>query len=264
MGVGSVRSNLPDMMAVTMAQKLLLINPNTSEETTRKLSLHLQPFLPSGFELDVRTVSKGAPYIACEASHAVAASALLETWADYLCEQQAPDGVLIGCFGDPGLFALRESSACKVTGLAEASFIEASQRGSFAIVTGGQRWKPMLQRLALSLGFGEALRHIETVTPTGAMLQADPGMALQCLRHACQAATLPGVQSIILGGAGLAGMASLIQPHVDLPLIDSVEAGLRVLIDGSMPAPVPGVNGFVAQLHHLSPSMLSLQNKNAL
>jgi hypothetical protein len=38
-------------------------------------------------------------------------------------------GVLIGCFGDPGLFALRESSACPVTGLAEASFIEAARRG---------------------------------------------------------------------------------------------------------------------------------------
>ena len=109
-----------------MTKKFLLINPNTSEETTRKLSLHLQPFLPTGFDLDVRTVSKGAPYIACEASHAVAASALLETWADYLCEQQAPDGVLIGCFGDPGLFALRESSACKVTGLAEAAFMHAA------------------------------------------------------------------------------------------------------------------------------------------
>jgi Asp/Glu/hydantoin racemase len=116
----------------------------------------------------------------------------------------------------------------------------------------------MLQRLAMTLGFGEALLHIETVTPTGAMLQADPAMAIECLTKACQAASLPGVRSIILGGAGLAGLASLIQPHVELPLIDSVQAGLRVLIKGEAPQPIRSANGFVARLNHLSPAMLRL------
>ena len=116
----------------------------------------------------------------------------------------------------------------------------------------------MLQRLALTLGFGEALLHIETVKPTGAMLQADTAMAIECLTQACQAASLPGVRSIILGGAGLAGLTSLIQPHVDLPLIDSAQAGLRVLIKGSSPHPIRSANGFVARLNHLSPAMLRL------
>ena len=249
---------MSDTTETSVQKKFLLINPNTSEETTLKLCQTLRPMLPVGFELDARTVAKGARYIACEASHAVAACALLETWSDYLLEQAAPEGVLIGCFGDPGLFALRESSACKVTGLAEASFMEASERGSFAIVTGGLRWKPILQRLAMTLGFGEALLHIETVTPTGAMLQADPDMAIECLTQACHAASLPGVRSIILGGAGLAGLASLIQPHVELPLIDSVEAGLRVLIKGNSPQPIRSANGFVARLNHLSPAMSRL------
>ena len=249
---------MSDTTETLVKKKFLLINPNTSEETTLKLCQTLRPLLPVGFELDARTVAKGARYIACEASHAVAAGALLETWSDYLLEQAAPEGVLIGCFGDPGLFALRESSASRVTGLAEASFMEASQRGAFAIVTGGLRWKPMLQRLAISLGYGQALRHIETVTPTGAMLQADPAMAIECLTQACQAASLPGVESIILGGAGLAGLAALIQPHVHLPLIDSAQAGLRVLIHGRMPLPSRSTNGFVARLEHLSPSVLSL------
>ena len=249
---------MSDTTETSVKKKFLLINPNTSEETTLKLCQTLRPLLPVGFELDARTVAKGARYIACEASHAVAAGALLETWSDYLLEQAAPAGVLIGCFGDPGLFALRESSACRVTGLAEASFMEASQQGAFAIVTGGLRWKPMLQRLAISLGYGQALRHIETVTPTGSMLQADPAMAIECLTQACQAASLPGVESIILGGAGLAGLAALIQPHVHLPLIDSAQAGLRVLIHGGMPQPSRSTNGFVARLEHLSPSILSL------
>jgi allantoin racemase len=136
------------------------------------------------------TATFGASYIACEASHAVAAHACIGAWADHLHPSKQPlNGVLIGCFGDPGLFALREMSDCPVTGLAEASFIQAAVHGPFSIVTGGERWKPMLERLALSLGYGQHLRHIETVVPSGAELQANPQMAIECLQAACQKAS---------------------------------------------------------------------------
>ena len=187
------------------SRRLLLINPNTSASTTTRLVQTLTPVLPPDWQLDAHTARFGASYIACEASHAVAAHAALEVWAAQLAPV-APQAVLIGCFGDPGLFALRESSACPVTGLAEASFIEAAALGPFAIVTGGQRWRVMLERLAQSLGYGDQLRHIETVAPSGAELLADPEMALRCLGQACaNAAAVPGVRAIIMGGAGLAG-----------------------------------------------------------
>ena len=107
----------------------------------------------------------------------MAGHAVLDAWAGYLQdtpEGQHPDRVLIGCFGDPGLHALRESAVCLVTGLAEASFIEASAAGPFAIVTGGKRWGPMLQRMAQSPGFGAGLKDIATVRETGAVWLANP------------------------------------------------------------------------------------------
>ena len=241
----------------------LLINPNTSTATTARLEQALRPQLPQDVQLTVRTAAFGARYIACEASHAVAGAAVLQTWAEHLAQARGDaamplDGVLIGCFGDPGLFALRESSACAVTGLAEASFIEAARLGPFAVVTGGERGKPMLQRLALALGFGEALRHVETVAPTGAQMQADPALALRHLREACRAAARPGVRSLIVGGAGLAGYAQALQDGVDLPLIDSVQAGLKVLLEGRAPAPQRSADGFVADWSAVTPQMARL------
>ncbi len=235
-------------MSLPSPRRYLLINPNTNPLTTRRLQDVLQPMLPDGVQLDVLTARFGAQYIACEASHAVGAHACLDAWTAQRSHSTAPlDGVLIGCFGDPGLFALREVSGCPVTGLAEASFIQAATHGPFAIVTGGERWKPMLQRLAGSLGFGAQLRHIETVVPTGAALQADPDMAIRCLTQACQQAAQSGVAAIILGGAGLAGYARLLQPHVPLPLIDSAQAGLEVMLSpNSTPAPHTQ-DGFFAQ-----------------
>lgn len=240
-------------MTVHTPRRLLLINPNTSTSTTERLRQVLTPRLPEGTTLDAHTARFGASYIACEASHAVAAHAALEVWAEQLqAGAQRPDGVLLGCFGDPGLFALRECSACPVTGLAEASFIEASAHGPFAIVTGGERWRPMLQRLAQSLGYGQELLHIETVAPSGAELLADPDMALRCLSQACEQAARSGAKAIIMGGAGLAGYARALQERIDLPLIDSALAGLKVLLEGRAPAPVRANNGFYAQWSNVS------------
>ena len=237
-------------------RRLLVINPNTSAATTARLSQVLSTMALDA-ELVFTTAAFGASYIACEASHAVAAHATLDVWAKHVSQQPEPlAGVLIACFGDPGLFALRECSACPVTGLAEASFIEAAQYGDFAIVTGGERWRPMLQRLAGSLGFEPLLRHIEIVEPTGAQLLADPEMALQCLGQACQAAAaLPGVRSVILGGAGLAGYAAALQASCPVPLIDSASAGLQVLLQGRASAPQRATSGFVAVWSGLSTEM---------
>lgn len=229
------------------ALRYLLINPNTNPLTTQRLHDVLQPLVRPGVQLMVQTARFGAPYIACEASHAVAAHACLDVWTTHRGSPEQPlDGVLIGCFGDPGLFALREVSGCPVTGLAEASFIRAAALGPFAIVTGGERWKPMLQRLATGLGYGAQLRHIETVAPTGAQLQADPDMAIECLSQACQRAAKPGVTSIILGGAGLAGYAQLLQAHCALPLIDSAQAGWEVLTQHLAPTAPTSRDGFYA------------------
>ncbi len=208
---------------------ILIINPNTSDSVTALLQSHAQKEAGAEAHVQVVTARFGAPYISCEASYAVAAHATLDAWAGVVARNATPpDAVLIGCFGDPGLFALREASAVPVTGLAEAAFAEAAAYGRFAIVTGGQRWKPMLERIAGNLGYGPSLGGIVTVEPTGAQLAQDPIAARALLAEAClQAARQFDVQSIILGGAGLAGLAAKVQAQVGVPVIDSVLAGIR-------------------------------------
>lgn len=208
---------------------LLVINPNTSDSVTALLRTHILQASGPDVAVHMVTARFGARYISSEASYAIAAHATLDAWAAWLADGgPTPDAVLIGCFGDPGLLALRECSSAPTTGLAEAAFFEAAQHGRFAVVTGGVAWKPMLQRLAHSLGYGAQLAHIHTVEATGAELAADPVAARALLATACrEAAAQPGVQAVILGGAGLAGMAAQIQGEVPVPVIDSVLAGAR-------------------------------------
>lgn len=209
-------------------RRLLVINPNTTESVSQLLQRHAQEAAGEGVEVRTVTARFGAPYIADEASFAVAGHATLDAWATALVEGPAPDAVLIGCFGDPGLLALRDSSATPVTGLAEGAVREAARTGRFAIVTGGVKWRPMLQRLVQQLDLSSQLAEVMTVAPTGVQMAADPEAARALLTQACQqAARLPGVRSVILGGAGLAGIARQIQPEVPGPVIDSVRAGVR-------------------------------------
>jgi allantoin racemase len=238
--------------------RLLVINPNTGQASTARLAAFVPRALPSGCEATFVTARFGAPYIACEASYAVAGHAVLDAWSAALHASGQFDRVLIGCFGDPGLHALRESAACSVTGLAEASFIEASALGPFAIVTGGERWKPMLERLALTLGFAPHLQHIETVKESGAELLADPTRAVEILGSACKRAARSNVKSIILGGAGLAGFAAQVESGLELPVIDSVLAGARVAMGDGLPAPARTTPAFFVQWTNLAPEMNAL------
>jgi allantoin racemase len=240
---------------------LLVLNPNTSPTVTDLLQTHVAAAAGPGVQVRSVGARFGAPYIACEASYAVAAHAALDAWATALQAAGAPspDAVLIGCFGDPGLFALKEASPVPVTGLAEAACIEAAQHGRFVIVTGGARWHPMLQRLVQSLGLGDALAGIHTVAPTGAELAADPQGARALLAQACREATQQwSAQAVIVGGAGLAGVAADIQAEVNVPLIDSVQAGTRYALSLCRAANAPAQPGFDVAWQNVSPALTAL------
>jgi allantoin racemase len=214
--------------------QLLVINPNTSSPVTGRLGEHVAAAVGPGVDVRLATARFGASYIADEASFAVAGHAALDAFATHVAMQGEPDAVLLGCFGDPGVWALREMTGSPVIGLAEAAMREAAAFGRFAIVTGGAAWRPMLQRLARTLGFAGALADVHVVAPSGAQLAADPAMALSLLRAACREAAA-GAHAVILGGAALAGMADRLAPELDVPLIDSVSAGARAVVRLSNP-----------------------------
>jgi allantoin racemase len=241
-------------------RQLLIINPNTSASVTALLQQHAQ--VAGGQGVQVRTVTArfGAPYISCESGYAVAAHATLDAWAAAIQDgAPAPDAVLIGCFGDPGLFALRDVCSVPVTGLAEAAFLQAANYGPYAVVTGGARWKSMLQRLAQGLGLSGNLAGIHTVEATGAELAQNPIAAQALLAIACnEAAQLYGAKAVVLGGAGLAGMAAKVQSQVAVPVIDSVLAGTQWALQHMGQGQTHATGRFDVQWQGVSPEMTAL------
>lgn len=221
-------SDAPPIRILT-ALRILLINPNTTTEVTALMARLLEPQLPPGVTLKPVTGRFGARYIASRSAAAIAGHAALEAFAEHGGDC---DAVYLACFGDPGLLALKELASVPVVGMAEASCREAAARdGRFAIVTGGERWGPMLQEFVGTLGLGDRLAGIETVAPTGAEIARDPDGAVDLLAQACRdVAARTGAGTVILGGAGLAGLAARIRPRLDMEVVCSVEAGLAAVL----------------------------------
>jgi Asp/Glu/hydantoin racemase len=207
---------------------LLIINPNTTPEITALVLREATKLARPGTRLAAATGRFGAAYVASRAAFAIAGHAALDAYAEH---GAGCDGVLLACFGDPGLDALKELSEVPVVGLAEASIAAAAENGRrFSIVTGGARWGPMLEEFVAARGLAGRLASVVTVAPTGAEIARDPDRALAALAAACRdAAERDGAEAVILGGAGLAGLSARIAADVPVPLIDGLAAGLAAL-----------------------------------
>ena len=209
-------------------KKLLVVNPNTTAAVSELLARRIGATIGRAAEVEAITAPFGAAYIASEASYVVAAHAALAACNAWCDANGRPGAIIVGCFGDPGVFALREALALPVLGLAEAAMREAATHGRFAIVTGGAAWGPMLTRLARALDLADRLAAIEIVTATGAELAADPERAVSLLGDACMRAAR-SADAVVLGGAALAGMGEPIAAslRMKVPIIDSVDAAAR-------------------------------------
>lgn len=209
--------------------RILLINPNTTQSVTDLVASHVRRVAGGAAAFVPVTGRFGARYIASRAAAAIAGHAALDALAEH---GAGCDAVYLACFGDPGLAALREVSPVPVVGMAEAACRAAAARGGrFAIVTGGALWGPMLGEFVGWLGLSGRCAGVRTIAPTGDRIARDPDAALADLAAACTAcARRDGADSVILGGAALAGLAARIQPQVPVPVICSVEAGTDAVL----------------------------------
>ena len=229
--------------------RLLLINPNTTQSITDLVLKHAKSFAAKGTTLRAISGAFGPRYIASRIGYAIAGHAAVDALAN---DRGTRDAVVLACFGDPGLAALKEVSKVPVVGMAEASILQACAIGRrFSIVTGGERWKAMLEEFVAAQGMSPRLASVRTVAPTGADIARNPKAAMALLARGCSAcAREDGADVVILGGAGLAGLAAKLRAAVDVPLLDGVACAISMAEAlakqkpgraGAPPAPVESV-----------------------
>ena len=165
----------------------------------------------------------------------------MESWTDYylasvcvlplLEDYQEVDGVVLACFGDPGLYVLKEQCKVPVVGIAEASMSFALLLGAkFGILAGMGRAVELMDSMVQTYGLNERYAGSQSLAMRVLEFEQDRAKTLETLVEASMALRSRGAEVLLLGCAGLTGFAAELQTRVSMPVIDPVEAGCRTLI----------------------------------
>lgn len=209
--------------------RLLIINPNSSVSVTARIDAAAQAACQSGEQI-ATICATGAPELIVTPDDAQraeqAVTRALAVW------KQPIDGIILASFGDTGLDAVRAQTDLPVVGIAQSAYAMASVLGPrMSIVSFAANMADALHKTAVGYGHGERIAAMHMVD--GATWD-DPGeiqvvLAAQLLALCQASAREDRVNSIVLGGGPLAGLAARLQPKVAVPVIDGTTAAIATL-----------------------------------
>ncbi|PPQ19591.1 Asp/Glu/hydantoin racemase [Bradyrhizobium sp. AC87j1] len=209
-----------------MTMKLLLLNPNTSAAVTQLMTDVGQRAAAPGTELVPCTATRGVPYIATRTEAQIGGAIALEMLAE---QHMKVDAAIIAAFGDPGLFAARETFDIPVVGMAEAAMLTACMAGRrFAIVTFAQALGPWYEECVRAHGLWERCAGIRTLdTPFKAISEVGTEKEDLLVELAQRAIADDEADVLIFAGAPLSGLAERVADRIPVPVVDQVIASVK-------------------------------------
>ncbi|WP_296476609.1 aspartate/glutamate racemase family protein [Roseinatronobacter sp.] len=208
--------------------RILVVNPNTSLGVTRRIDLAAQAAIQPGEVVQTVPAAFGPDLIVSPADSALAMQGVLAAVERY---HHGMDAIVLASFGDTGLDQVRALTSKPVVGIADAALRRALEHGPrFSIVSFSPSVKGSLRAIVEHYGL---LDHLADVTVLQDGIWTDPGNIhkelAEPLLHLCQQrAKAGGIDSIVLGGGPLAGLAANFAPQVKLPLVDGTTAAIEI------------------------------------
>lgn len=208
--------------------KILVVNPNSSEPMTRNIGIAAQEAAAVGTEVITRSPSKAPASIESFAEDAIAGYRMIEEVLSY---EGDFDGVVVACYYDPAVQALRELVPVPVIGIAEASMhMGALLAPSFSIVTVLQRGRHHVYDVVQTVGLSEKCASIRTVELGVLDIDDDFDVSADAIeaeaRHALQK---DGAEAILLGCAGMGPLSRVLHARLQVPVIDGVGCAVSLV-----------------------------------
>lgn len=212
-------------------KKLLIINPNSSEEMTRDIRNTVAYAVDGDWSIDVVCMA-GSPHVLESFSDYTLAGAQAIAYLRQL-QEQGPfpyDGVLLACMGDPCLYAVKEVCPVPLVGIAEAGISTALLAGyKFSILASSEKAKPMMESMVMTYGLTDRLASVETFAlPINAFMK-DPEVLRSSIRRTVGSAAAKGADVLLLGCAGMTMLSQELDTLSDILIIDPIKAGVEQL-----------------------------------
>jgi allantoin racemase len=209
--------------------RILLINPNTSEEFTKRVQKIADRYAFPGTTAVAVNPRSGPKSIESVYEEILSSIGTLEIAIEELDNY---DAFVIACYSDhPTIYALREITDKPVIGIAEASMYVACMIGyKFSIVTTNEEWEPLLWDAVRHYGLTERCTSVRSTHMPVLALEEDPEDTYDLIAKTAKLAVEEdGAEVICLGCAGMAGLDKHLEKELNIPVVDGVATALKLL-----------------------------------
>ena len=212
-----------------MSDRILVINPNSSEGMTRKIDSAIAPLrFTDGPNIECLTLAEGPSGIETDAD----VQAVINPLCQYVRSLEKNAAAFVNaCFSDPGLAEIRAITKRPIFGIAESALVTAlahgQQIGILSILPASvARHARLIDRLGISeriagdLSINLGIDELNDSDRTFKRLQLTAGR----LRREY------GADVLVLGCAGMSQYRARLARHIEIPVIDPCQAAVGLAI----------------------------------
>jgi allantoin racemase len=204
--------------------RLHIVNPNTTASMTQGIAAAARAVAPADVAITATEPDFGPVSIEGFYDGAFAVPGMLARVAE--AERAGADAHLIACFDDTGLDAARSLARAPVVGIGEAAYHAASMLGTrFSVVTTLSRSIPVIEDNLTRYGLARRCARVRASEISVLALEGEGGEA-KIGEEIARALKEDGADTIVLGCAGMAGMAERLAAKYRVPVVDGVAAGV--------------------------------------
>jgi allantoin racemase len=212
-----------------MAERILVINPNSSRDVTERMSRALDGLrFADGPAIDCITLEEGPPGIETDRHIADVAGPIV---AAVEREQNRTSAFVIACFSDPGLHAAREASRAPVYGIAQCGYAAALAVGErFGVISILPRGVVRHRRHIASLGLLDRLA-ADIAIAMGVTELGQGDKVLGRMTEVGEQLKGHGADVVVMGCAGMAQYRRPLEDRLGVPVIDPTQAATAMALN---------------------------------
>lgn len=208
-------------------KKILVVNPNTSKEMTEDIRKTINRIKDNNINIDVVCPDFGPESLESFYDYTLAGFGVIKLLKKLKIKY---DGILIACFGDPCLYAIKEMMDCPVIGIAESSIASSILMGQkFSILVALEKAVPLMKDMVNQYSLSGRIASVLSVNTSVLEIERNKEESIKKLVSLSKKAIEDGAEVIILGCAGMTSMKKEIEKLTEVPIIDPVEIGYKVL-----------------------------------
>lgn len=205
---------------------LLVVNPNTSASMTEAIDRAARRVARPGTRIVTVGSESGPPSIQGYLDGALCLAGMLEQ----VERHRGVDGVVIACFDDTGLDAVRCMVDAPVLGIGQSACYAARMLSNrFTVITTLSRSVPLLEANLQRYGLTSRCANVRATDIPVLDLEEMSSATMDTMRHVIEVAIREDrSDAIVLGCAGMTDLTQRLSTEFELPVIDGLSCAVTM------------------------------------